>query len=600
MGLFREFKEILKGFGRVTKLLHRKEKISLSFATLIMLVTGFLMNLPAVILGRFVDEIIGLENATFSIAIPFLIWIIIIVLAKEFFNVWRKYLVENIATQTEKKQTVSVMDRLLRADINSFFSKYQIGALHGKIFRSIGGSIKLLKLGFLDFLPILFSAVAALVIAFYQKPLLASFMILVIPTGLYIVIKQVASQKGIRISLLRGKEKIDGKVVEMMGGLETIRVSNTTDLEVSKIEKISESLRKIEIKHHISMAFYDAAKYLNEAFFYVLVVGISIYFAVQGIITKGDILTYSILFMSIIGPLREIHRVLDEAHESSIKVQDLHKLMHQPLDESFKQIKQDEFRKSKHILEAKNISFKYGRKKELVLDKINLKILKGEKIGVAGVSGCGKSTFIKILLRLVHNYTGKLFFLGKDLKQLTREEISNKIAYVPQKTYIFSGTIKDNLVYGCRRKISQKELVAASKQANIYEEIIRKLGGFGGIITENGNNLSGGQKQRIALARLILKSPDILIFDEATSALDNLNEKIIQKNIERIFHDKTMITIAHRLTTLKNSDRILVFDKGKIVQEGKFQNLANRKGKFKDFLEQHNSPSKTLKTILPK
>lgn len=221
MKLFKEFKEILKGFSRVTKLLHKKEKITLSIATFIMLITGFLTNFPAIILGKFVDKMIGLENATFSIAVPFLVWIIIIIISKEFLNILRKYLVENIATQTEKKQTVALMNRLLRADINSFINKHQIGALHGKMFRSIQGFIRLLKLGFIDFFPIFFSALAALIIAFYQKPILASFMILVIPTGLYIVIKQVASQKGIRVSLLRGKEKIDGKVVEMMGGLET-------------------------------------------------------------------------------------------------------------------------------------------------------------------------------------------------------------------------------------------------------------------------------------------------------------------------------------------------------------------------------------------
>lgn len=586
MKLFREFREILQGFRRVTRLLHKREKISVVFATLIMLITGALTNLPAVILGRFVDEIIDLKNPTFSVAIPFLILIAVIIVLKEVFTVLRKYLVENVATQTEKKQIVAVIDHLLRTDIGEFINKYQIGALHGKIFRSIQGLIRLLKLGFLDFFPVFFAAIAALAIAFYQKPFLASFMILVIPAGLLIVIKQVSSQKGIRVSLLRGKETIDGKVVEMMGGLETIRVSNTTSAEVEKVEIVAEKLRKIEIKHHIWMAFYDAAKYFNEAFFYVLVVGLSVYFAVNGAITKGDILTYSILFMSVIAPLREIHRILDEAHESSIKVQDLHELMTEPLDESLKTKRVSVQETAENILEINKLSFKYAGKKDLILNGINLEIQKGEKIGIAGASGYGKSTFIKILLRLVHNYTGKVLFFGKDLKSLTREEIAERIAYVPQKTYIFSGTIKENIVYGCSRKVSNEEIAAAAKKANIYNEIETKLGGFNGHVAENGNNLSGGQKQRFALARLILRSPDVLIFDEATSALDNTNEIIIQKNIEEIFSDKTMITIAHRLTTLKNSDRILVFDKGKIVQEGKFDDLSNKEGLFKQFLEQ--------------
>ncbi|MCR4306025.1 MAG: ATP-binding cassette domain-containing protein, partial [Candidatus Daviesbacteria bacterium] len=196
---------------------------------------------------------------------------------------------------------------------------------------------------------------------------------------------------------------------------------------------------------------------------------------------------------------------------------------------------------------------------------------------------------IKILLRLIHNYSGQVQLFGRNLKTITREKIADKIAYIPQKTYIFSGSIKDNIIYGCMRKnITKDEIITASKKANIYDEIIDSLGGFEGRVTENGNNLSGGQKQRLAIARLILKSPELFIFDEATSALDNTNEMMIQKNIEHLFKGKTVITIAHRLTTLKNCDRILVFDKGKIVQEGDFNELSNKKGLFQDFLRQRS------------
>ncbi|PIN75589.1 ABC transporter [Candidatus Woesearchaeota archaeon CG10_big_fil_rev_8_21_14_0_10_37_12] len=584
MSLLKEFKEILVSFQKVAELLHKKEKASLLSATVLMIIVGILTNLPAVILGKFVDNIIGSSNPTFSIAIPFLVWIVIILIAKEVLTVIRKYLVENVATQTEKKQTVSVVKHLLKTDINSFINKYQIGALHGKVFRSIQGLIRLIKLGFLDFFPTFFSALAALGIAFYQKPLLASFMILVIPAGLFIVIKQISSQKGIRVRLLRGKEEIDGKVVEMMGGLETIRVANTVENEARKVNVVSEMIRRIEMKHHIWMSIYDAMKYLNEAFFYVLVISISIYFAVNGIITKGDILTYSILFMSVLGPLREIHRILDQAHESTIKVQDLQELLAEPVDESFKAQGTKLKNKTNLVLATHALKFNYG-KKNLVLDNVTITVAKGEKIGIVGASGCGKSTLVKILLRLLHDYQGKVMFLGKDLKKITRKEIAQKVAYVPQKAYVFSGTIKDNIVYGCSKKVSEREIINAAKKANMYAEI-KKLGGLNSVVAEKGDNLSGGQKQRLALARLILKSPDVLIFDEATSALDNTNESIIQRNLENIFSDKTMFTIAHRLTTLKNCDRILVFDKGNIVQEGTFNELKSKKGLFRQFLEQ--------------
>ncbi|MBI2597068.1 ABC transporter ATP-binding protein [Candidatus Daviesbacteria bacterium] len=586
----KEFSEILLGFKRTLKLMERPEKVSLIVASFLMLVAGVLTNLPALILGRLVDKVVSATSFQFNLAVPFIGLIIVIIIIREALTIVRKYLVENIATQTEKKQTVAVINHLLRTDI-SVINQQQIGSLHGRIFRSIQGLVRIIKLGFLEFLPTIFSAGAALVIALSQKPILATVMALVIPTGLYIIIKQVSSQKGIRVFLLRGKEKIDGTVVEMLGGIETVRVLNTTSQEVEKVETVAEELRKREIKHHIFMALFDSGKYLNEGFFYIIVISLSILLSAQGIISRGDILVYSILFLSITGPLREIHRILDQAHESSILVNDLYGLLNEPLDESFRAIPESKVKGSSTQLNTaisiKNLYFSFPNKSLKDLSNINLKIDYGEKIGIAGASGCGKTTLIRILLRLLHNYSGEVYLFGRDLNGISREEIAEKIAYVPQKTYIFSGTIKENILYGCMRKnIKQEEILEAAKKANIYDEIIRSLGGFEGKVTENGNNLSGGQKQRLVIARLILKSPKVFIFDEATSALDNSNEIAIQRNVERLFKDKTIITIAHRLTTLKNSDRILVFDKGKIVQEGTFNQLANQKGLFQDFLKQ--------------
>ena len=589
----KEFSEIMNGFRRTLRLMEKPEKNALVFASFLMLLTGVLTNLPAVMLGRLVDKLVGTENFDLSIATPFIVLIIGIILVREALTVVRKYFVENVATQTDKKQTVNVIEHLLKTDIANI-NQQQIGSLHGRIFRSIQGMIKIIKLGFLDFFPVFFSALAAIAIALTQKPLLAGVMILVIPVGLFLIVWQVSSQKGIRVALLRGKEKIDGTVVEMLGGIETVRALNTENKEVAKVEEVAEGMRKKEIRHHIFMALFDSGKYLNEGLFYVLVISLSIFLAAQGIITKGDILVYSILFLSITGPLREIHRILDEAHESSIRVNDLYDLLNQPRDISFQADDKERFASNNvNAIEISKLSFKYENSP--VLQDINFVIKNGEKIGIAGASGCGKSTLIKILLRLVHGYSGKVEVFGKNLNTVSREEIADCIAYVPQKTHIFSGSIRDNIIYGCEREnITDEEVVRAAKLANLNEEIENSLGGLSGRVTENGNNLSGGQKQRLAIARLILKSPELLILDEATSALDNTNETKIQRNIEELFKDKTTITIAHRLTTLKNTDRIFVFELGKIVQEGSFNDLSNQKGLFQNFLRQKEPDILTL------
>jgi ATP-binding cassette subfamily B protein len=582
-----ELKEILLGVRRTLKLIDKPEKRALVLASGIMIVTGFLTNLPAVILGRLVDKLTVGNSFSFSSITPFIVLIIILIIVREALTVWRKYNVENVATQTEKKQTVATVAHILEADSLSL-DKMRVGTLHGRMFRSIDGLVKIVKLSFLEFLPTVFTAAAALVIATLQKPLIASVMLLVIPAGLFIITKQISSQKGIRISLLRGKEEIDGSVVEVLGGLETVRSLDTTKYEVDRIEDAAESLRAKEITHHIQMAFYDAVKYLNEGLFYILVICLSIYLASQGVITKGDILVYSILFLSVLNPLREIHRILDEAHESSIRVNDLYELQSLPKDQSYKPVTtEDKLQKTDIAIQIDNLSYHYAsRPNHAVLDDINLTVKKGEKIGIAGMSGGGKSTFVKILLRLQHNYEGKVILLGSDLQTLSRKQLAQQLAYIPQKTYIFSGTIRENIVYGSSKShFSDKAVVEAAKKAQVWNEIEQSLGGLDGRVTEQGNNLSGGQKQRLAIARIIFHAPDIIIFDEATSALDNKNEAEVQKMLEATFADKTVITIAHRLTTLRNSDRILVFAEGHIEQEGSYRQLASDDGIFKAFLE---------------
>ncbi len=586
-----EFKEILRGYKKALSLISHRDRLMLIFAAIVMIIAGFLTNLPAVILGKLADRVVDNNQITFGLVFPFIVLIIVIILIREAINVIRKYIVENTATRTEKLQTTRTIEHLLKTDL-SIINNRQVGSWHGKVFRSIQGLIRLIKLSFLDFLPTFFTAVAAICIALYQKPLFAFIMILVIPAGFYLILRQISSQKGIRISLLREKEKIDGKVVESLGGLETVRALNTVDYETNKVEQIAEKIRSKEIKHHLSMALFDSAKYLNEGFFYVLVVCVAIFFASKGMISRGDILVYTILFSSITGPLREIHRILDEAHESSIRVSDLFEILGEPVDKSYSAvlaIASPPQNITFPAIRINNLSFSYPGKEGL-LKNVDMLVEKGEKIGIAGASGCGKSTLIKILLRLIHDYKGDISIDGNDLLALNRLQLAKLIAYVPQKPYVFSGNIRENILYGnSRSKISEQEIIEAAKNANIWEEIEKTLGGLEGKISENGNNISGGQRQRIALARLMLNSPELIILDEATSALDNQNEAIIQKNIENVFSNKTIIVIAHRLTTLKNCDKIYVFEQGQIVQSGNFDHLAEKNGIFKDFLEQRTS-----------
>ena len=217
------------------------------------------------------------------------------------------------------------------------------------------------------------------------------------------------------------------------------------------------------------------------------------------------------------------------------------------------------------------------------LDKFNLDIKEGMFLGIAGPSGCGKSSLIKAICKLEKG-DGKIYIDGKDINYLTRKDISNIIALVPQSPFLIAGTIYENICYGIDKEVTMEEVEEAAKKAYIYDYINNLPDKFNTVIAEGGNNLSGGQRQRIAIARIFLRKPKILILDEATSALDNTSERHIQLEIEKLQkeHNITIISIAHRLTTLKNCDQIIVLNKGKIEQNGKYNELIEQDGIFSD------------------
>lgn len=573
-----------KIYSKIFHMLTKRQKLNFLLIIVIMIISALLTQLLPLSIGSLTDDVLSSEELSFLNVLPFLGFILIITITNEIIKVIRRLLVEDTSTRFEKTARTKAISSLLHAPLD-YFKENMTGNIHGKLNRSLEGTTKLLKLMFMDFAPAIFNGLAAIVVIFTKLPItLALLMLLVIPIGIIIVFRQITTQRGIRVELMNEKSNMDGTIVELINGIEVIRIVNNAENETNRFDNTSEYLRKKEMKHHKAMALYDCLKFINEAVFTVLVIGVSAYLAGEKIISVGTVLTAYLSFTQLTTPLRELHRIFDELSESNVLAEEYFKIINLPKDFSYEIINHQKVRNSKlPMISINKLNFKYKNSSKYIIKELDLNINKGEFIGIAGPSGCGKSSLIKVISKLEKG-EGNIKIDGIDINKLTREDIADKIALVPQSPFLISATIKENVCYGINREVTEEEIKEACQKAFIDDYIESLPDKYETIVQEGGSNLSGGQRQRIAIARIFLRKPSILILDEATSALDNTTEKHIEKAIERLQKENniTILSIAHRLSTLENCDNILVLDKGKIVEQGKYQELINTPGIFQD------------------
>ena len=569
---------------KIFALLPQRQKLGFFVVLLILAVSAGLSQVTPLAIGYLTDHVLAQQNIAFASVVPILLGILLVNVVNEVIKVIRRLIVEDTATQAEKIARRKATDALLLAPLN-YFRSHMTGNIHGRLNRSLEGTVKLIKLMFMDFAPAVTTGVAAIVTIFYKLPVpVALMVVLVIPVGTFIVFRQITTQKGIRVELMDTKAEMGGTMVELLGGIETIRALDSARDEGARIEDRAEALRKKEMRHHTAMAFYDCLKFVNEAVFSVLVIGVSVLLASRGIITIGTVLTAYLCFTQLTGPLRELHRILDEFSECTVLAVDYFRILDLPPDFSYRPEEALHAPITSNEIRLSGIHFAYPEKPDAeILKGLDLVIPAGEFLGIAGPSGCGKSTLIKVIDKL-EPAAGQVLLGGACLDGLSRQELAENVALVPQTPFLIADTVYHNICYGIKRQVSAEEVREAARKARIAADIEQLPGGYDFMLSEGGANLSGGQRQRIALARIFLKKPRILILDEATSALDNTSEKHIQAEIERMKQEcgTTVISIAHRLTTLQNCDEIIVMDKGQIVQRGTFAKLKATPGIFQD------------------
>lgn len=406
------------------------------------------------------------------------------------------------------------------------------------------------------------------------------FFITIIPIVLYIVIVLLFNkpiEKANR-KIMEDNAQLNSYIVESLNGIETVKSLNSENkvsLETEKrFVKLVESVFKNGFINNIQTAIKDGIR----SIFGIIILWVGTYEVMRGNISIGELLTFNALLIYFLDPIQRIVNLQSTIQSANVAADRLWEVMEMNLERD-----EDEEEKISPLtlqgnVEFKNVYFRYGTR-ILVLDDINMNILPGQKIALVGESGSGKTTIAKLIMNFYQCERGEILLNGYNIQDINLDVLRNKIAYISQEMFFFSGTIRDNLKLA-NSDVTFEEIIDACRKAQIHDFINSLPMRYDTLLEENGANLSGGQKQRLAIARAIIKKPDILIMDEATSNLDSITEKAIEDAIYKFSKNITTIIIAHRLSTIMKCDNIYVIKDGKIVEQGDHNTLINSEGEY--------------------
>lgn len=359
---------------------------------------------------------------------------------------------------------------------------------------------------------------------------------------------------------------------ETITGVKIVKAFGMENYENSKFKKQTQNFFKLTLKIvRIRNTAAPATEFLS------VLAGIAIiYFGAQLVLVEkslsaGEFLGFLFAIFQMMPPIKELSSVNNRIQESSAAADRIFEIL-----DTEPKVKNNSnplsINSFNNKIEFQNVSFHYDDSDELVLDKINFSVNRGEIIALVGSSGAGKTTLVDLIPRFFDPTEGSITIDNNDIKKIKLENLRSLMGIVTQETVLFNESVKSNIAYGYEEYPMEK-IIEAAKAANAHNFIMELPDKYDTIIGEKGTKLSGGERQRLSIARALLKNPPIMILDEATSSLDNESEVLVQEAIERLMKDRTTFVIAHRLSTIRNADRILVLDKGKIVQDGKHEDL---------------------------
>ena len=557
----------------------RKLLLHIFVASLIYTVLGIL---GAFYFKELIDSILpdGLKKTLMTLSIG----VILLNVFKVLLNAFRSHLLLHLSQKLDIALLLGYYRHVLELPMN-FFGTRKVGEIISR-FNDAGQVRDAISGATLTIMIDTIMAMAGAIILYIQNAKLFGITIIIVVLYIITVFSFNKWYEKLNRKQMEDNAQLTSYMVESLNGIQTVKSYNAerkTNRETEiRFVKLLRSIFNLSWVSNLQMSLKTSIELIGGIVI-LWIGGISV---INGEMTIGALITFNSLLAYFLDPVKNLINLQPQMQTAVVAADRLGEILDLEAEKTEKEYRKMTPNSLSGDIEIKNLNFRYGTRK-LVLEDINLRIEKGQKVAFVGESGSGKTTLSKLLLHLYSAEKGDILINGNHIEDIQLECLRDKIAYIPQETFLFSGTIFENLTLGID-DATMNDVIKASKMAQAHNFINELPLRYETMLEENGANLSGGQRQRLAIARAMLKKPDILILDEATSNLDSITEKALDKTINEFAKDVTTIFIAHRLSTIKNCDKIYVMEKGKIIESGTHKELIVLNGKYAGLVRQQS------------
>lgn len=463
-----------------------------------------------------------------------------------------------------------------------FYDENRTGALISRLTGDLFDITELAHHGPEDLLISLLTLAGAMIVMFRIEWRLALVVLILVPVFLFTVIRQRTGMSEASKNVKVKMATINSDIESSISGIKTAKAFANEGIEKERFDSANSQYRTAKKDFYQAMGRFNASQEFFMGIMPAVVIAVGGFLIMKGQLNYIDLITFTLFVSTFITPVRKLTQFAEIFASGVAGLERFDMVMKmQPTVAEAADAKPLSVTRGQ--IDIDHIDFHYSDGRQILKD-IDLHIRSGEMIAVVGSSGGGKTTLCQLIPRFYDVTAGSICIDGTDIRDVTKQSLRSSVGIVQQEVFIFPDTIMENIRYG-RPDATDEEVVLAAREAEIYDDILEMKDGFSTYVGERGTRLSGGQKQRISIARIFLKDPKILILDEATSALDTVTEQKIQQSFEKLMKGRTSIVIAHRLATVRNADRIVVIEDGRIVEQGPGIELIARGGEYAKLLK---------------